>query len=158
MSDFLSGLIWVQTGYKEHRYMTKVTTSGEKELMAIRILYCSQKVGILSASGMLRLVTWGYFLIHFAIVAFSLVLYHFYSVKMTLRPSITTTDPLHIDHKQPKQRQHTLTITNTMPDSPTLINTLDGRQSKTLLPVTVDERGSKIARNSIFDCHLSPVR
>ena len=28
------------------------------------------------------------------------------------------------------------------------------RQSKTLL--TVDERGSKIARNSVFDCHLSP--
>ena len=29
------------------------------------------------------------------------------------------------------------------------------RQSKTLL--TIDERGSKIARNSIFDCHLSPI-
>ena len=29
------------------------------------------------------------------------------------------------------------------------------RQSKTLL--TIDGRGSKIARNSIFDCHLSPV-
>ena len=27
-------------------------------------------------------------------------------------------------------------------------------QSKTLL--TIDERGSKIARNSVFDCHLSP--
>ena len=31
------------------------------------------------------------------------------------------------------------------------------RQSKTLL--TIDQRGSKIvARNSVFDCHLSPVR
>ena len=30
------------------------------------------------------------------------------------------------------------------------------RQSKSLL--TIDERGSKIARNSVFDCHLSPVR
>ena len=29
------------------------------------------------------------------------------------------------------------------------------RQSITLL--TIDERGSKIARNSVFDCHLSPV-
>ena len=29
------------------------------------------------------------------------------------------------------------------------------RQSKTLL--TIDERGSRIARNSVFDCHLSPV-
>ena len=29
------------------------------------------------------------------------------------------------------------------------------RQSKTLL--TIDERGSNIARNSVFDCHLSPV-
>ena len=28
-------------------------------------------------------------------------------------------------------------------------------QSKTLL--TIDDRGSKIARNSFFDCHLSPV-
>ena len=34
--------------------------------------------------------------------------------------------------------------------------TPDGRQSKTLL--RIDERGSKIARNSVFDCHLSPVR
>ena len=32
--------------------------------------------------------------------------------------------------------------------------TPDTRQSKTLL--TLDERGSNIARNSIFDCHLSP--
>ena len=32
---------------------------------------------------------------------------------------------------------------------------LDRRQSKTLL--TIDERGSKIARNSVFDCHASPV-
>ena len=30
------------------------------------------------------------------------------------------------------------------------------RQSKTLL--TVDERGSRITRNSVFDCQLSPVR
>ena len=29
------------------------------------------------------------------------------------------------------------------------------RQSKTLS--TIDERGSKIDRNSVFDCHLSPV-
>ena len=28
-------------------------------------------------------------------------------------------------------------------------------QSKTFL--TIDERGSKIARNSVFDSHLSPV-
>ena len=34
-------------------------------------------------------------------------------------------------------------------------NTPGRRQSKTLL--TIDERGSKIARNSIFDCHLSRV-
>ena len=34
--------------------------------------------------------------------------------------------------------------------------TLDRRQSKILL--TANERGSKIARNSVFDCHLSPVR
>ena len=30
------------------------------------------------------------------------------------------------------------------------------RQSKTLS--TIDERGSKIDRNNVFDCHLSPVR
>ena len=35
-------------------------------------------------------------------------------------------------------------------------NTPERRQSKTLL--TIDKRGSKIARNSIFDCYLSPVR
>ena len=29
------------------------------------------------------------------------------------------------------------------------------RKSKTLL--TIDERGSKIDRNSVFDCHLLPV-
>ena len=29
------------------------------------------------------------------------------------------------------------------------------RQSKTLL--TIDERRSKIDRNSVFECHLSPV-
>ena len=34
-------------------------------------------------------------------------------------------------------------------------NTPDGRQSKTLL--TDDEHGSKIARNSVFNCHLLPV-
>ena len=33
--------------------------------------------------------------------------------------------------------------------------TSDRRQSKTLL--TIDDRGSKIARNSVFLCHLSPV-
>ena len=33
--------------------------------------------------------------------------------------------------------------------------TPDRRQSKTLL--TIDERGSKIDRNSVFDCHLSSV-
>ena len=33
--------------------------------------------------------------------------------------------------------------------------TPDRRQSKPFL--TIDERGSKIARNSVFDCHLSPV-
>ena len=31
----------------------------------------------------------------------------------------------------------------------------DRGQSKTL--VTIDERGSKITRNSVFNCHLSPV-
>ena len=35
------------------------------------------------------------------------------------------------------------------------VNTPDRRQSKTLL--TIDQRGSKISRNSVFDCHLSPV-
>ena len=29
------------------------------------------------------------------------------------------------------------------------------RQSKTLL--TIDERRSKIVRNNVFDCHLSPI-
>ena len=33
--------------------------------------------------------------------------------------------------------------------------TPDMRQSKTL--VAMDERGSKIARNSVFDWHLTPV-
>ena len=33
--------------------------------------------------------------------------------------------------------------------------TPDRRQSKKLL--TIDERGSEIARNSVFDCFLSPV-
>ena len=31
----------------------------------------------------------------------------------------------------------------------------DRRQSRTLL--TIGKRGSKIARNSVFDCHLSPI-
>ena len=35
-------------------------------------------------------------------------------------------------------------------------NTPDRRQSKTLL--TIHEHGSKIARNSVFDIRLSPVR
>ena len=34
-------------------------------------------------------------------------------------------------------------------------NTPDRRQSKTLS--TIDERESKIDRNSVFDCHLSPM-
>ena len=33
--------------------------------------------------------------------------------------------------------------------------TLDRPHSKMIL--TIDEHGSKIARNSVFDCHLSPV-
>ena len=33
--------------------------------------------------------------------------------------------------------------------------TPERRQSKTLL--TIDERGSKLARNSVFICHLSPI-
>ena len=33
--------------------------------------------------------------------------------------------------------------------------TLDRRQSKILL--TINECGSKIARNSVFNCHLSPI-
>ena len=32
---------------------------------------------------------------------------------------------------------------------------VDRRQSKT--PLTIGERGSKIDRNSVFDCHLSTV-
>ena len=35
------------------------------------------------------------------------------------------------------------------------ITTLDRRQSKPLLKIV--ERGSKIARTSVFNCHLSPV-
>ena len=35
------------------------------------------------------------------------------------------------------------------------IFTPDRRQSKMLL--TIDKRGSKITRNSVFNCHLSPV-
>ena len=35
------------------------------------------------------------------------------------------------------------------------MSTPDRRQSKTLL--TIDECGLKIARNSVFDCHLSPI-
>ena len=37
-----------------------------------------------------------------------------------------------------------------------LVMTQGRRQSKTLL--TIIEGGSKIARNSVFDCHLSPVK
>ena len=38
----------------------------------------------------------------------------------------------------------------------TVTNTTPGRrQSKMLL--TIDERRSKIDKNSVFDCHLSPV-
>ena len=36
-----------------------------------------------------------------------------------------------------------------------LVSTPDRRQSKPFL--TVSERGSKITRYSVFDCHLSPV-
>ena len=36
-----------------------------------------------------------------------------------------------------------------------MFNTPGRWQSKTLL--TIDERGSKIDRNSVYDCHLSPV-
>ena len=35
-----------------------------------------------------------------------------------------------------------------------LLTKSDRRQSKTLL--TIEERGSKIARNRVFDCHMSP--
>ena len=35
-----------------------------------------------------------------------------------------------------------------------IIFTPGRRQSKTLL--TIDERGSKLARNSVFDCYLTP--
>ena len=38
----------------------------------------------------------------------------------------------------------------------TTFTTPSRRQSKTLL--TIDERGSKIAKNSVFDCYLSPIR
>ena len=37
----------------------------------------------------------------------------------------------------------------------TTFDTPGRRQSKTVL--LIDERTSKIARNSVFDCHLSPV-
>ena len=36
-----------------------------------------------------------------------------------------------------------------------MLFTLDSRQSKTLL--TIYKRGSKIARNSVLDCHLLPL-
>ena len=36
-----------------------------------------------------------------------------------------------------------------------MISTSDMRQLKTL--IRIDKRGSKIARNSVFDCHLSPI-
>ena len=36
-----------------------------------------------------------------------------------------------------------------------LLFTPDRRQSKML--ITIEECGSKVARNSVFDCHLSPV-
>ena len=36
-----------------------------------------------------------------------------------------------------------------------IVSTPGRLQLKTLLKI--DERGSKIARNSVFDCHLSPV-
>ena len=35
--------------------------------------------------------------------------------------------------------------------------TLDRRQSKAASLSTIDERGSKIYRNSVFNCHLSPL-
>ena len=41
------------------------------------------------------------------------------------------------------------------PPPPPGVYTPDRRQSKTLL--SIDERGSKIAINSVSDCHLSPV-
>ena len=49
-------------------------------------------------------------------------------------------------------------FTQTFPNGSNIQNLklLGRRQSKTRL--TIDERGSKIARNSVFDCHLSPVR
>ena len=36
-----------------------------------------------------------------------------------------------------------------------VLSSLDRRQSKTLL--TIDKCGSKIVRNSVFECHLSPI-
>ena len=36
------------------------------------------------------------------------------------------------------------------------MSTPDRRQSKMLL--ATDKRGSKITKNNVFDCHLSPVR
>ena len=38
-----------------------------------------------------------------------------------------------------------------------IIITPDTRQPKTVTLLTIDERGSKIVRNSVFDCHLSLV-
>ena len=51
------------------------------------------------------------------------------------------------------QQNHAPCITETGELSPLI--TLGRRQSKMLS--TIDERGSKIDRNSVFDCHLSPV-
>ena len=36
-----------------------------------------------------------------------------------------------------------------------ILLTQDRQQSK--MPLTINERGSKIARNSVFNCHLLPV-
>ena len=48
-------------------------------------------------------------------------------------------------------------LTQTFPNGSNIQNRklLGRRHSKTRL--TIDKRGSKIARNSVFDCNLSPV-
>ena len=37
-----------------------------------------------------------------------------------------------------------------------VFTTLDRRQLKLMLLITIDKRGSKNARNCVFGCHLSP--
>ena len=66
----------------------------------------------------------------------------------------------HIDEIERKTNKTSIDLRYIYFNNPNMRNsfniTPDRRQSKTLL--TIVERGSKIARNSLFDCHLSPTR